>query len=215
MRSRLNESKPGVARRSRPRGVTLAGSCVRPSAASTCGTIDCTPKLSRFTPPPRYARSSAAVDGVGVALDRDLGAGRQRDARRARASALRRARATACRRRRTRSSPRAARRRPLGRCRRRHASRYASIEVDAVGPGREGAVVAPLRAERDVDVDAEGRRVRRHDQGRGGRRPRSSSRRRGLVGLDVEDAGDGPQVVGRIVSTRPLKSCRCTWIIAR
>ena len=31
----------------------------------------------------------------------------------------------------------------------------ALLQMMAVGPGREGAVVAPLRAERDVDVDAE------------------------------------------------------------
>ena len=42
---------------------TLSRSCVRPSASSTCGTIDCTPNDTRFTPASRYAANNA-VDTV-------------------------------------------------------------------------------------------------------------------------------------------------------
>ena len=63
--------RPGPARRTR---TTLAGSCVRPSAASTWGTIDCTPNESRFTPPAAVGVEQLRRDGVGVALDGDLGA---------------------------------------------------------------------------------------------------------------------------------------------
>ena len=76
-------------------------------------------------------------------------------------------------------------------------------QVVAVGPGREGAVVAARRAERHVDVDAEGhgRPPMVAGERGGGRwsrltaRPRSSSASRPCVGRDVEDAGDGPEVV--------------------
>ena len=64
----------------------------------------------------------------------------------------RRRAATACRRRRTRSSPGGERRGARGR--RTHASTYVVDQVRAVGPGREVAVVAARRAERDVHVHA-------------------------------------------------------------
>ena len=45
-----------VARRARSRARRWRDRACGPSAASTCGAIDCTPKLSRFTPAARYAR---------------------------------------------------------------------------------------------------------------------------------------------------------------
>ena len=107
-------------------------------------------------PPRRYARELGRVDAVGIALDRDLGAvgavDRVEDPRELRRPGS----ATACRRRRTRSSPRACPRRAGASMSATHASTYVVDQVVAVGPRREVAVVAPRRAERDVDVDAEG-----------------------------------------------------------
>ena len=51
MRSMPAARAPSTAR------ATLSGSWVRPSAASTCARIDCTPNDTRFTPAARYARS--------------------------------------------------------------------------------------------------------------------------------------------------------------
>jgi hypothetical protein len=66
-RERFVESGAPVVERAEFTDVmTFAGSCVRPSDASTCGTIDCTPKLNRFTPPRRYARRRAGVTVSGL-----------------------------------------------------------------------------------------------------------------------------------------------------
>ena len=87
-------------------------------------------------------------------------------------------------------------------------------EVHPVRPGRERAVVTSLRAERDVHVHAESRRVGRH-QGRGRRRPRSSRRRVAWSASTSRMQAIARTSSARTVSTRPLKSCRCTWIIER
>src|SRR6267378_2426427 len=100
MRSRLNVSKPTSRARATERR-TLFGSWVRPSASSTCGTIDCTPSETRVTPAARYAANNSLEFGAtGTQI-------------------------------------------PLH-------------EMTAIGPRRECAVVAAARAERDVDVVAEG-----------------------------------------------------------
>ena len=153
MRSTLTRSKP-AARASATARRTFAGSCVRPSPARTCGTIDCTPKLSRSTPARRYASSLAAstLSGLhstvtsapacavdGVEDPRELVAREQR--RRATAEE------DARRDRHARGPPAS----DVGR-----ASGDVGIDqMVAIRPRREVAVVTTRRAERDVDVDTE------------------------------------------------------------
>ena len=45
---------------------TLRRSCVRPSEPSTWAAIDCTPRLTRVTPPSAYARISSPVTSSGL-----------------------------------------------------------------------------------------------------------------------------------------------------
>ncbi len=65
MMSRLNVGSP-TARAAATARSTLAGSWVRPSAASTCGTIDCTPIDTRLTPAATYVSNSDSVTSSGL-----------------------------------------------------------------------------------------------------------------------------------------------------
>ena len=65
----------GTRARRRRRCATFAGSCVRSSAASTCGTADCMPIDMRVTPAAASSVDDGIRHGVGVRLDRDLRAG--------------------------------------------------------------------------------------------------------------------------------------------
>ncbi len=142
----------------RPRPPRCRWSCVRPSAPSTCVAIDCTPRLTRLTPWATYASQQLVGDVVGVALDRDLGVVGDRHESRSRRRA---------------PSPSTidgvppptkmlvAGGMPSSIARLDVGAERTEVgvgQVVAVGPGRERAVVALRRAERDVDVDAEGRR---------------------------------------------------------
>ena len=140
---------------------TLAGSWVRLSAASTRVFIDCTPIETRLTPAATRRSSCAAIDRVGVALDRHLGArpprDRVEDPGERRAGQQRRCAATEEDRRRLRDRARRDPTLDVG-----HAGVDVLVDqVGAVGPGREVAVVAAVRAERDVHVHAEP--MGRHD----------------------------------------------------
>jgi hypothetical protein len=65
MTSRLNVGSPAEPAAATARS-TFAGSWVRPSDASTCGTIDCTPMDTRFTPAPTYVSRSSTVTSSGL-----------------------------------------------------------------------------------------------------------------------------------------------------
>ena len=74
MRSTFTRSIPAVRAYAIARS-TLAGSWVRPSARRTLGTIDCTPKLKRFTPARAYdtsLRSSTPLMLLGCAPKREI-----------------------------------------------------------------------------------------------------------------------------------------------
>ena len=125
---------------------------MRPRAASTCGTIDCTPIEMRVTPAVPVGPQEVEGDVVGVALDRDLGAGadRERFEHREQRGGVDEAGCPAADE--HRGDRREVRSRPL-----RVGAAGPQVplgQVGAVGPGREVAVVAAAPAERDVQVDA-------------------------------------------------------------
>ena len=148
-------SKPASRARARSRAARSRDRACGRARRARAATIDCTPKLRRFTPAAPVRGELRGVDTVGIALDGDLGVvgavDRVEDAH----ELVGRRAATAFRRRRTRSSRPDSPRRGARSRSATHASTYASIRWLAVGPGREVAVVAARRAERDVHVDAE------------------------------------------------------------
>ena len=156
------------------------------------------------------------VHRLRVALDGDLGGGQPLDAIEDRGEQV-------ARHQRRRAAPdehRRGRRESgggdLGSARRR----VLGHQVVAVGPRGERAVVAAPRAERDVDVDAEGP-VAAGGRGVGQqgvgciRTPLSSSRRRSDSGVVCSNRLSVLTSSARMVRTRPLKSWRCTWMEPR
>ena len=65
MRSTLNVAMPAARAASTARS-TLRGSCERPSAPSTCGTIDCTPIDTRLTPAAANVSNIVTVTSSGL-----------------------------------------------------------------------------------------------------------------------------------------------------
>ena len=187
-------------RRRRPR---RAARCRRPSRVSVASSIDCAPSDSRVTPAADQRRRVASLVRPGVGLDGDLRARRQPEPRPdmgdQRRQRLRPAASTACRRR-GRAS-RAAAAPPERRVERVGAQ----VELDVDGrqerldpaprpagrrPGEddEVAVRAERDAERDVDVQADGR-------GSGAAPPSRSPFARRRVAT-----ADDPPAVGRSVA---------------
>ena len=177
--------------------VTLAGSWVRPSDASTCGPHRLDAERQPVDAGRRVGVELGAIDRVGIALDGDLGAGCARD-RVEDARELRRVEQ---------------RRRPPAEEHARGGGKQASLDVDharvdvvtdqvcTIGPRREVAVVAPGRAERHVDVHAE--LVASHNRAILARR-RVSPRRGGRRAACVRLARSRPRARPvRAVPTRP------------
>ena len=152
--SRLNVgiSASTIARTARS---TFAGSCVRPSAASTCGDIDCTPMLTRLTPPDRYVRNISTVTSSGLHSTVTSASSRRGIAAITFGQRIGAAPASACHRRRRWCRRRACRRPPRARSRSTRPPRYAIDEVGPIGPRRECAVVALRGAEGDVEIHPE------------------------------------------------------------
>ena len=128
----------------------------RPRPASTWALVDWMPKETRVTPAAPVGVEARVVGVLGVALDGHLGVGRPRDGGEDAAQGLgvrggRRAAAEE-----DATSAGRDRRVADGALRVEDAGVGVALhQVVAVGVGGEGAVVAALPAERDVDVDAE------------------------------------------------------------
>ena len=200
MRSRLT-ARPAV-RAAATAVATFSGWCVRSSAASTCGTADCMPIERRVTPAAASVVGDRGGHGVGVRLDRDLGAGREPErvahtvehpreiARRAGASACRRRRRP-CRRGTEGPGVRRAR---GARARSRPTASSAYVVLPRAAQlgrrvGVEVAVAAAHAAERNVQVDPE--------VGVEGRREVAGQRAVGGCGITEREA-EPPSGRGRV-----------------
>ena len=169
--SRLNVGIPASRTAATARS-TFAGSCVRPSEASTCGDIDCTPMLTRFTPPERNVRSMSTVTSSGlhstvtsapstVGIDRDqLGERVRRDERRGAAADEDRCRRPACHRSigpvDLRANSAAGTRRPDGGGRSTSRTRSSRTSTRRTGCGRytPNALIAAIQPSEPAESDA-------------------------------------------------------------
>ena len=161
----------------------------------------------RLTPASRYAPQQVDRHVVGVALDGDLGAvgqaARRRAARPAAPAAISDGVPPPTK---TDVAGRQIGGAHLGAAR----VDVVVVQVVAIGPGREGAVVAPLRTERDVDVDAE------RGVGHGYARtetPSWSRRRRMIAGVVSNRKARARRSSRRMARRRDVKSFRFTWIM--
>ena len=189
IRSRLNVVEAGLADQ-RDRARHRVRVVLRPSAASTCGAIDCTPSEIRVTPPARYAASSAGVTVSGLhSTVTSAPSARGIASRTATSSSAGSSDGVPPPKKTEVAAPRpSATAPPISR---RQRGGVVGHQVVAVGPRRERAVVAAARAERDVDVDAErGRR-----SGSGGDEVADAATY--IFGRDAEQQGQRLKVLGR------------------